>query len=422
MPSFKRPDLPPGALKELIDALHALHLEAGHPSARTLEEDLETAAVSHTTIHKVFTTGRLPRWGVVDVLAEALAKRAGRDKSVEVERIRGLWTRAAEEKVNPNPSLKLSENTENPEVVVTGFTSSLSMVLIPALEEIESFGTKKAIEDYRVPTGFDELDALIGGWSPGTLIVVGGRPSSGKTSLMLKFSTAASYDHMIPSMFASVEEGSRLLTLRICSSIARIPLHFLRTGLLSDDDWRRLANRMEKIADAPISFNTTPGSSLDEVAADIDFYVGRFGLRVAFIDGLLSYIDRDSHDNSLEVEAALRKLKNLARQRDITIIVTVPTSRTDNPLAEIDTRLLPESTVIERVADVVIILDRPDQDDHESPRAGEVDLCVVKNRYGPESTVLVGWQARYTRFIDMSANEYPIFRPGKTGDSTSESK
>jgi DnaB-like helicase C terminal domain len=90
----------------------------------------------------------------------------------------------------------------------------------------------------------------------------------------------------------------------------------------------------------------------------------------------------------------------------------VPTRRPENGLVGVDARLLPESEAIERVADVILIIDRPDQDDLETPRAGEADLRVVKNRYGPERTILTAFQGHYARFVDISANAYPIF-PGQ---------
>jgi len=417
MPPFKRPDLPPGALRELIDALHSLHLAAGYPSTRTLHDDLETAGVSHTTIHNVFTTGRLPRWGVVDVLTEAMAKRAGRDESAEVGRIRDLWARAADVKENVSSGLKTSKNNENAEMGPRGPMVFIPEILPDALYEIEAAGTKKNIKDYRVPTGFDDLDALIGGWSAGTLIVVGGRPSSGKTSLMLNFSTAASYGSGIASMFVSGEENSRELAIRILSSITRVPLLYMRTGQLSDDDWRRLARSITKLADAPISFNSSVNLSLGEITAEAARLAGRLKLRLMLIDGFLSLVDRDYRDHSFKVETVLRDLRALAQTLNITVIVSVPTNRPENGFTKIDARLLPESAAIERVADVIIILDRPDQDERESPRAGEADLWVVKNRYGPEAAILVAWQGHYTRFVDMSANEYPIFPREKERNS-----
>jgi DnaB-like helicase C terminal domain len=83
--------------------------------------------------------------------------------------------------------------------------------------------------------------------------------------------------------------------------------------------------------------------------------------------------------------------------------------------------MLAESTEIERAADIIIVLDRPDQDDRETPRAGEADLCVVKNKFGPEAVITVAWQSHYTRFIDLSVNAYPIFtRKKKTANSEQE--
>jgi len=418
MPSFKHPDLPPGALRELIDALHALHLEAGYPSTRTLEDDLGGAGVSHTTIHKVFTTDRLPRWSVVDVLVGAMARRAGRDERGEIERIHNLWTSAAQENEKPGPRLKLSKTEDPPEMAPDRSANSLAEVMTGTLDEIEAIGSNKGTKNYRVPTGFDDLDALVGGWTPGGLVVIGGRPSSGRTSLMLNFSTTASYKNDIASMFISTEEDSHSLVFRVLSSVSKVPLHFMRVGQLTDDDWNRLARGMLKVVDAPIFFNASKAPSLDDVVYEAKVLARRFKLRLLLIDDFLSVVERSSGDVTLGMEGALSKLKDLARKLNITVIVGVPTARRENEFAKIDTRLLPENAIFERLADIIVILDRPDQDEPESPRAGEADLWVAKNRYGPQASVLIAFQGHYARFVDISVNQYPIFPTTKTADST----
>ena len=96
MPGFKRAPLEPGPLSDLMDALHQLHLVAGHPSTRDLQRDIGgRGAPSHAAIHKVFTGSKLPTWRLVEPLVQVMARRAGRDEKAEVERFRTLWTQAA---------------------------------------------------------------------------------------------------------------------------------------------------------------------------------------------------------------------------------------------------------------------------------------------------------------------------------------
>ena len=114
----------------------------------------------------------------------------------------------------------------------------------------------------------------------------------------------------------------------------------------------------------------------------------------------------------MSAEFTLRRLKTLAETLKIPIIIAAHAERrqegglTANPIEQ-----LTHSDAIERVADVVIILDRPDQDDREHLRAGEADLIVAKNRNGPTATVTVAYQGHYCRFVDMVIGEYeyPVF-------------
>jgi len=115
----------------------------------------------------------------------------------------------------------------------------------------------------------------------------------------------------------------------------------------------------------------------------------------------------------MSAEFTLRGLKTLAETLKIPVIITAYAERlqeqegvlTENPIGK-----LMHSGAIERVADVVIMLHRPDQDDREHPRAGEADLIVAKSRNGPTATIIVAFQGHYCRFVDLVSGEYPLFR------------
>lgn len=96
VPGFKRAPLAPGPLSDLMDALHQLHLVAGYPSTRNLQRDIGgRGGPSHASIHKAFTGSKLPSWELVELLVEAMARRARLDTETEVERFRLLWVRVA---------------------------------------------------------------------------------------------------------------------------------------------------------------------------------------------------------------------------------------------------------------------------------------------------------------------------------------
>lgn len=405
MPALKRFPLEPGPLNDLMEALHQLHLAAGYPSTRDLERDLNGPdAMSHSAIHKAFTGGKLPTWRLVELLVRAMARRAGCDRQAEIARFRSLWTKAADRgkpQVEPQGA---SEPPSERQMPSSGFSRPISDLLIDALDEIEAVGTGKATT-FRIPTGFVDLDALLGGWSQGYLIVIGGRPSSGKTNLLLNFCRTASMKYRLPTMLISGEMNSREIQTRLVSAEARVPLHVMRTGQMSDDDWNRLARVIEAIADNPVHIATPPDFEMGQLIVDVNRLVKEAGLKLLLIDSLQWMAEEEDETSSRIVESTLRRLKKLAETAKIAIIVTA------HAVSPRSIAALTHGAAIERISDVVILLDRLDQDELESPYAGEANLIVAKNRNGPVATVTVACQLHYCRFVDLAPNE-PSFIVG----------
>ena len=242
VPGFKRATLPRGSLCDLMDALHQLHLEAGYPSTGDLRRDIGVRdAPSRTAIHNVFTGSRTPSWRLVEPLVQGMARRAGRNEKAEVERIRTLWARAARSgSMATDPGHRLSTRPNQcagDGEVLEPLSRGIWELMPDVLDEIEAAGSGDTTGSFRIPTGFDDLDALLGGWSQGYLVVVGGRPSSGKTTLLLNFCRVASIKYRLPTMVISGEMNNREIQSRLLSAETRVPSHSIRTGQMNDDDW-----------------------------------------------------------------------------------------------------------------------------------------------------------------------------------------
>jgi len=408
VPAFRRPSLPSGPLRDLVGALHDLHLAAGHPSTRQLQHDIGgPGVISHTSVHNVFTEPRLPTWGLVELIVEAMARRAGIDAEAEVNRFRTLWGQAARPAATSTPlgDAPLAHDPKNGPDASGEALQPLSrpfLELLPAaLDEIEAIGTHNVADRAdRIPTGFEDLDTLLGQWSLGSLIVIGGRPSSGKTMLLLKFCQAASIMHGIPSLFISGEMNSVDINTRILSAEARIPAHAVHTGQMQDDDWTRLARRMAAVSDAPIHISTPSKYRFEDISAEATRLSQESGLKLLLIDSL-QWLTARSDSASKSAESSLWELKDLSTSLKITIIVSAQAERyIGEYLGSGHIQYLRDAIAID-IADVVIVLYRPDEEDRESPRAGEADLIVVKNRNGPTATVTVATQFHYCRFVDM---------------------
>src|SRR5689334_21687137 len=280
----------------------------------------------------------------------------------------------------------------------------LAEMLQPTLDEIEAVGAQGGVMT-GVPTGFTDLDRLLNGLHAGQLIIVAGRPGLGKSTAAMDFSRAASVKHNMASAIFSLEMSKVEIVMRLLSAEARVPLHVLRSGQLSDDDWTKLARRMGEISEAPLFVDDTPNMNLMEIRAKARRLKQRHDLKLIVVDYLqLMTSPKRTESRQQEVADLSRGLKLLAKEVECPVIAVSqlnrgPEQRTDKRPQLSDLR---ESGSIEQDADVVILLHRDDYYDKESPRAGEADFIVAKHRNGPTDTVTVAAQLHLSRFVDMA--------------------
>jgi replicative DNA helicase len=221
----------------------------------------------------------------------------------------------------------------------------------------------------------------------------------------LDFARAASIKTQLTTAFFSLEMGRNEITMRLLSAEARVGLHTMRTGQMSDDDWSRLARRMSEVADAPLFIDDSPNMSMMEIRAKCRRLKQRHELKMVIIDYLqLMSSPKRTENRQQEVSEMSRSLKLLAKELEVPVIALSqlnrgPEQRTDKKPQLSDLR---ESGSIEQDADMVILLHREDVYERESPRAGEADLIVAKHRNGPTTTVTVAFQGHYSRFVDMA--------------------
>ncbi|WP_211351960.1 replicative DNA helicase [Haloactinospora alba] len=225
------------------------------------------------------------------------------------------------------------------------------------------------------------------------------------STLALDFARAASIKHQMTSAFFSLEMGRNEIVMRLLSAESRVPLHTMRSGLMTDDDWTRLARRMGEVASAPFFIDDSPNMTMMEIRAKCRRLKQQHDLKLIIVDYLqLMTAAGRVESRQQEVSEMSRSLKLLAKELDVPVIALSqlnrgPEQRTDKKPQVADLR---ESGSIEQDSDMVILLYREDAHDKESPRAGEADLIVAKHRNGPTATVTVAFQGHYSRFVDMA--------------------
>jgi replicative DNA helicase len=281
---------------------------------------------------------------------------------------------------------------------------ALADIMEGTLDEIEAIGSRGGAL-VGVPTGFVGLDELTNGLHPGQMIVIAGRPALGKSTAGLDLARSASIKHGLTSCIFSLEMSRNEITMRLLSAEARVPLHHMRSGQMSDDDWNRLARTMGSVSEAPLFIDDSPNMTLMEIRAKCRRLKQRHDLRLVVIDYLqLMQSGKRVESRQQEVSEFSRQLKLLAKELEVPVVAISQLNRGAEQRTDKRPQLsdLRESGSIEQDSDMVILLHREDAYERESPRQGEADFIVAKHRNGPTATITVAFQGHYSRFVDMA--------------------
>ncbi|CAD7842481.1 Replicative DNA helicase (DnaB) [Olavius algarvensis spirochete endosymbiont] len=258
-----------------------------------------------------------------------------------------------------------------------------------------------------IPSGFDMLDRLTCGFQKSEMIIIGSRPSIGKTAFALSMATNISIRNKIPCGFFTLEMSAISLMLRIVSAESRINSNSLRTGLLKSTDFNKIVtDTAGRIYDAPLIFQDTPNIPLLDLRSLARKMVSKYSVQIIFIDyiGLVSP-ENTKQERHEQISQISRSLKALARELDVPIVVLSQVGRQSEgktpSLAD-----LRESGALEQDADVVLFLHRErsfdeDEVDRESKSIIKTDLIVAKQRNGPTDMVRLAFIPHYARFENL---------------------
>jgi len=257
-----------------------------------------------------------------------------------------------------------------------------------------------------VRTGFDEFDKLTSGLQPGDMIVLAARPSMGKTSLAINIAEHVALEEGLPVAVFSMEMGAAQLAVRIVGSIGRIDQGHLRTGKLTDEEWPRLTEAIEKLRTVSLHIDETPGLSSSELRANarrLARQYGRLGLIVVDYLQLMSTSSSGDENRATAVGEISRGLKMLAKELKCPVIALSQLSRgvearTDKRPMMSDLR---ESGAIEQDADIIMFIYRDDYYNKESKEPGVAEVIISKHRNGPTGTIKLAFLKPLTKFENL---------------------
>ena len=256
-----------------------------------------------------------------------------------------------------------------------------------------------------VPTGLADLDNMTSGFQKSEFIVIGARPSVGKTALALTMAANMAIKQNIPTGFFTLEMADMALMQRLVASEARINSSKLRTGMLKPSDFHSLTEAAGRIYEAPLFIDDTPNMKLLDLRAQARRMKSQQDVQAIFIDyiGLIEAENRNNVPRHEQVAEISRSLKSLARELEIPIICASQVGRQSEGKAPTLADLR-ESGSIEQDADVVMFLhrDRGEREGTHDVNNIETELILAKQRNGPVGTVKIAFLPQYTKFESLS--------------------
>jgi replicative DNA helicase len=280
---------------------------------------------------------------------------------------------------------------------------SLKEVIRDSFEMIEQLYDKKETVT-GVSSGFRDLDDLTTGFQKGDLIIVGGRPSMGKTAFALNIAQHVGVELREPVAIFSLEMAREQLAIRMLCAEAMVNSNSIRKGFIKKEDWHKLTSAASNLTGAPIFIDDTSGITVLELRAKARRLKIEHGLSLVIVDYLQLMRGKGSFERrEQEISDISRSLKGLAKELSVPVIAvsqlnrSVEQRRPPTPILA-DLR---ESGAIEQDADVILFLYREEIYNKEAKK-GLSEVIIAKQRNGPTGTVHLAFMSSCTRFLNMT--------------------
>jgi len=287
---------------------------------------------------------------------------------------------------------------------------TLKEVIKDSFEMIERLYDKKETIT-GVPSGFSDLDELTTGFQKGDLIIVGGRPSMGKTAFALNVAQYVGLEMKEPVAIFSLEMTKEQLAFRMLCAEAMVNSNSVRKGFIKKEDWHKLTGAASKLTGAPIFIDDSSSITVLELRAKARRLKMEHGLSLVIVDYLQLMRGKGSFERrEQEISDISRSLKALSKELSVPVIAVSQLNRSVEQRRPAKPMLadLRESGAIEQDADVILFLYRDEIYNKDNPaNKGKAELDIAKQRNGPAGvTVHLSFISNYTRFLNRADREY----------------
>ena len=272
------------------------------------------------------------------------------------------------------------------------------------------------LDELQRSSGFRDLDNKLAGLQDSTLNIVAARPGQGKTTICLNIATYVAVTQGLPVGFFSLEMSQEELVDRLLVSQADIDAWKLKTGNLSDEDYRRLSTAMGELAEAQMFIDDTPGLTIAEIRTKARRLQVEHGLRLIVVDylQLVQGSGRNAENRVQEGAEMSMGLKNLARELKLPVLCVSQLSRSIESRGTRKPQLsdLRDSGAIEQDADVVMFVYREDPEAKE-----QVKLDIQKHRSGPTGEIDLIFKGERVKFYGMEKMRAPSPKAHKDSET-----
>jgi replicative DNA helicase len=266
-------------------------------------------------------------------------------------------------------------------------------------------------EMYGVPTGFIDLDKLLGGMQPSDFLIIAGRPGTGKTAFMLSAAKNAAQVNKKHVAIFSLEMSNEQLITRLIAQETGIDSQRLRMGKLEEDEWPLFSHAIEVLGDTHIHLDDTPGLTPMQLRTKSRRLHLELHLDLIIVDYLQLMSTGTRIENRVqEVSNISRNLKMLARELNVPVLAAAQLSRAIEQRADKEPQLsdLRESGSLEQDADIVMFINRPELYDQDTLKKNLAQIKVAKHRNGPTGTIELVFLEKIAKFENAATHHYDL--------------
>ena len=286
----------------------------------------------------------------------------------------------------------------------------ISAVLSEYYDRIDDLA-KRDEEIFGVPTGFIDLDKMLGGLQPSDLLIIAGRPGQGKTGFLLSVAKNAALTHKKHVAIFSLEMSNEQVVQRLIAQETGIDSQRLRTGKLQENEWPLFAHAVEVMSDTHIFLDDTPAITPLQLRTKCRRLHLEHHLDLIIVDYLqLMGGDTRNENRVQEVSYISRNLKVLARELNVPVLAAAQLSRAVEQRSDKRPVLsdLRESGSLEQDSDIVMFIYRPDQYEKDTVKQNVAEIIIAKHRNGPVGSVELIFRNALAKFENAATR---VFNP-----------